>query len=95
MSFAMADKVGVSKDSNGKATPSKTWKKQNAGLVEWYNNKNKPTTPTRQTRPSGGGTRRYSTSYTTVNKFPWLLFMYRIHMSTQHYIYKMSYLFFW
>lgn len=63
MSFAMADKVGVSKDSNGKATPSKTWKKQNAGLVKWYNNKNKPTTPTRQTIPSGGGTRRYSTSY--------------------------------
>lgn len=60
MSFAMADKVGVSKDSNGKATPSKTWEKQNAGLVKWYNNKNKQNTPT---RPSGGGTRRYSTSY--------------------------------
>lgn len=60
MSFAMADKVGVSKDSNGKATPSKTWEKQNAGLVEWYNNKNKQNTPT---RPSDGGTRRYSTSY--------------------------------
>ena len=63
MSFAMADKVGVSKDSNEKATPSKTWKKQNAGLVKWYNNKNKQNTPTRPTRPSGGGTRRYSTSY--------------------------------
>lgn len=60
MSFAMADKVGVSKDSNGKATPSKTWEKQNAGLVEWYNNKNKQDTPT---RPSDGGTRRHSTSY--------------------------------
>lgn len=63
MSFAMADKVGVSKDSNGKATPSKTWQKQNAGLVKWYNNKNKNTNQPKRNRGTSGGTRRYSTSY--------------------------------